>query len=200
MNGTKVTKGRAVYICATLTNQQLSCGCMSIVGKRESFGRGLKVVVNSPDTSTDMRLNEAWQIAHLKQLFAFSHLSLWLRFVERLILRLPALETFNQQVFVSVDIATDQLFHSMARAHGRSCIICNWIQRRDRPVGRLMLQTWLSLQWLWTSKGYIESGVLSRGTKAAPITCESLTTFVPKETGTHFRYELHEPTSHDKLS
>lgn len=50
-------------------------------------------------------------------------------FVERLILRLPALETFNQQVIVSVDTATDQLFHSMARAHGAgdraSSTICN---------------------------------------------------------------------------
>lgn len=57
-------------------------------------------------------------------------------FVERLILRLPALETFNQQVFVSGDTATDQLFRSMARAHGagdRASAI--GIQRSDDPVG-----------------------------------------------------------------
>lgn len=38
--------------------------------------------------------------------------------------------TLSQQVFVSVDTATDQPFHSMARAHGAgdraSSIICNW--------------------------------------------------------------------------
>lgn len=134
---------------------------MSIVGKLESFGRGLMMVVNSLDTNKDMRLNEAcsyiekaidWQTAHSKQLFAFSHLSPWLHlgpgFVERLILRLPGLETLSQQVFVSVDTATDQLFHSMARAHGAGDRASSAIgfQRSDRPVGRLMLQTWLPLQ------------------------------------------------------
>lgn len=120
-----------------------------MAGKLESFDRGLHwtlslmllvqavvvavvralvVVKSAAEPSLLGKTAINWRAIHLKQLLPSL---LWApsrtgAFVERLILRLPALETNK---YISVDTATDQLFDFLARARGgRSCII--WAARQ----------------------------------------------------------------------